>query len=91
MASKKQVVEVPVKKKEKTWSQSTRIGEMTREVRVEKLANGGFLVVYSKHGDDAKGKWINEEVKTYSETNPLEVATEVDPLAEVFSELSRIK
>jgi len=90
MASKTKAVEaVAKKKKEKTWSQSTRIGDMTKEVRVEKLANGGFLVVYSKHGDDAKGKWINEEVKTYSETNPLESTVEVDPLAEVFSEISR--
>ena len=91
MASKAKAVDTPVakKKKEKTWSQSIRIGDMTKEVRVEKLANGGFLVVYSKHGDDAKGKWINEEVKTYSETNPLEAEIEIDALSSVFDELSR--
>ena len=77
------------KKKETTWSKSTRVGEMTKEVRVEKLANGGFLVIYSRHGEDDKGKWVNKEVKTYSESNPLAPYAEVDPLVDVFSELSR--
>ena len=82
---------VTKKKKETTWSKSTRIGEMTKEVRVEKLANSGFLVIYSKHGEDDKGKWISKEVKTYSESNPLAPDAELDPLAEIFSELSRDK
>ena len=91
MAKTKEAIDkvVAKKKKETTWSKSTRIGEMTKEVRVEKLANGGFLVIYSKHGEDDKGKWINKEVKTYSEENPLAPDVETNPLDEVFSELSR--
>ena len=91
MAKAKEAIDkvVAKKKKETTWSKSTRTGEMTKEVRVEKLANGGFLVIYSKHGEDDKGKWINKEVKTYSESNPLSPDVEVDPLTDVFSELSR--
>ena len=92
MASKTKAVEaVAKKKKEVTWSKSTRVGEMTNEVRVEKLANGGFLVVYSKHGDDDKGKWISKEVKTYSETNPLDIEVETLDISSVFDELSRTK
>ena len=93
MAKAKEVApkKVAKKKKETTWSKSTRVGDMTNEVRVEKLANGGFLVVYGKHGEDENGKWINKEIKTYSETNPLAPDVEVDPLSEVFSELSRLK
>ena len=79
------------KKKETTWLKSTRVGDITNEVRVEKLANGGFLVIYSKHGEDDNGKWISKEVKTYSESNPLEPDMEADPLSDVFSELSRNK
>lgn len=85
-------VDKPIKKKKEiTWSKSTRIGEMTNEIKVEKLANGGFLVVYSKHGDDAKGRWINKEIKTYSETNPLDVEVETADISSVFDELSRNK
>jgi len=92
MVSKAKAIDAPTKKKkELTWSKSTRVGEMTKEIRVEKLANSGFLVIYSKHGDDAKGNWINKEIKTYSETNPLEVETEVADISSVFDELSRNK
>ncbi len=81
------------KKKDKTWSQSTRIGEITKEVRVEKLANSGFLVIYSKHGEDSKGHWFNKEIKTYSETNPLDTdgESEMDTMSTVFNALSRDK
>jgi len=91
MAGKETAVKAAKKKKVQTWSKSTRTGEMTKEVRVEKLANSGFLVTYSKHGEDEKGAWISKEVKIYSEDNPLAPDVEVDPLAEVFSELSRDK
>ena len=95
MASETKAIDGSISKKKKveTWSQSTRIGEMTKEVRVEKLFNGGFLVIYSKHGEDTKGKWINKEIKTYSENNPLDEdgETEVEALSSVFSEISRIK
>lgn len=90
MKELKAAVKAPKKKKVETWSQSTKIGDVTKRLEVEKLANGGFLVVFNKYGTDDKGKYVDKTVKTYSENNPLDVE-EADALSSVFDNLSRSK
>lgn len=89
MKSDNVVAKQKKKKKVATWSQSTRVGDVTKEVRVEKLFNEGFLVEYSVHGEDPKGNWFDDSIKTYSDTNPLDSDGETDELSTVFNQLSR--
>lgn len=75
------------KKKRETWSQTKRIGETTEEIRVEKLDNTGYLVIVSKSWTDAKGNWKNEEVKLYSEENPLDNDEDDNPIDKIYKYL----
>ena len=76
-------------KKRKTWSQTSKVDEVTEEIKVEKLDNEGYLVVISKYGDDAKGDWFNKESKIYSEINPLDTDESDNPMDLLFESISR--
>lgn len=75
------------KKKRQSWSKETRVDDVTREVRVEALDNGGFLVNIRKSWYDKKEQWHNEETKLYSESNPLEPEVDVDPIDAMYAAL----
>lgn len=83
----KEVAEIAKTKKVKTWSQTTKVGDKNNEIRVEKLHNEGFLVEYRVWGEDSKGKWFDESIKEYSESNPLD-KNEVNELAGMASMFS---
>lgn len=79
------------KKEEKreAWSQTKRVGDLTEEIRVEKLDNTGYLVCISKSWYDKKGDWKNKESKLYSEKNPLDEDESDNPVEVLFDLLGR--
>jgi len=92
MATKGLSVEKALKgapKKRETWSQTTRKGEDTAEIRVEKLDNKGYLVTISKSWVDSKGHWKDKDKKVYSLINPLDPDESDNPADTLFSTLSR--
>jgi len=72
-----------VDKKLKTWEKSIKENNITKKILVEEIENG-FLVTISKYGDvktKTGNRWINEERKYYSETNPLDVKVDATQMA----------
>lgn len=63
------------KEKQETWSQSSRTGDSSKTVNVEKLYNKGFLVTIDISYKDAKDNYQYIRRKVYSDTNPLEEDT----------------
>jgi len=59
-------------KKVKTWSQRTKVGDNSKNVDVEELDNGGFLITLSTEGRDKNGNWNYKSNKYFSKTNPLD-------------------
>jgi len=87
MASKAKAttaLDAPVKRK--TWSQSVRKDELTKDITVEELDNGGYLVVICKYGEDKKGNYKSITRKFYSETNPLDDEIN-DPFEQIVIQL----
>lgn len=83
----------PAKKKRETWAQTTERGSMTESIRVEKLDNGGYLVVLEKYGyenkDTKKEKYISTTKKLFSESNPLDANEADDPIMKAADMLTR--
>jgi len=75
-------------KKRETWSQTTRKGEDSEEIRVEKLDNKGYLVTISKSWVDAKGHWKDKDKKVYSDTNPLDPNESDNPVDTLFKTIT---
>ncbi len=71
--SKKKVTPVlsPSNVKNEEWTQRIEKNGITECVRVEKLANTGYVVTLSKYGE-VKGKYTSVDKKFFSESNPLE-------------------
>lgn len=63
-------------KKDETWAQTIRKGDITESIRVEKLDNEGYLVVLERYGyekgDKKHQKYISSTKKLFSEINPLD-------------------
>jgi len=82
-------------KKVNRWSQSFRNGDMTREIEVEELDNGGYLVTLSRNGYENKGtkkeKWVSDSRKVYSETNPLDKDENDNPIDQLAGIITRAK
>lgn len=57
------------KKKNRTWSKSTRKDGFTKELRVEEIENG-FLVCLDTYGEK-NGKYTSDYRKYYAKENPL--------------------
>jgi hypothetical protein len=82
-------------KKAKTWSQTIKNGDITKEINVEELDNGGYLVTLSRYGyenkDSKKEKYISDHRKLYSEVNPLDKDETDNPIDQFASMLTRNK
>ena len=78
-------------KKRDTWSQSTKKGDWTETIDVEKLDNTGYLVILSKYGTDDKGNYKSTSRKLFSETNPLDKDESDNPIIEMSKMLVRDK
>ena len=80
-------------KKEETWSQTIKRGDITSSIRVEKLDNTGYLVTIEKYGyskkDSKHEHYINETTKLYSLTNPLDNDETDDPIMKAAALLTR--
>ena len=76
-------------KKAETWSQSTKKGDWTETIEVERLANTGYLVILSKYGTDEKGNYKSHSKKIYSETNPLDLDESDSPIMKLSKMLIR--
>ena len=72
-----------------TWSQSTKKGDWTEEINVEKLDNKGYLVVLSKYGTDSKGNYKSTSRKIYSDVNPLDDDETDSPIIKLSKMLIR--
>jgi hypothetical protein len=61
------------------WSSSVTNGDVTKEVKVEKVANGYIMTIcksgYKKKGDSEKSEkeWFREETKYVSSEDPREL------------------
>lgn len=80
------------KTKQETWEQSTKNGDTTECIRVEKLYNQGYLVTLSKYGykgTDSKREYYDVTRKLYSETNPLDKDESDDPFTSIFKTLGK--
>lgn len=75
--------------KDNKWSQTTRKGDITEEVSVEKLDNTGYLVTLRKWGYDKKDKYREVSKKYYSLTNPLDADSEESPIDSLYKSLSK--
>ena len=91
MKSELKQIKEESKKQKQTWTQSTRMGESTREVSVEELDNGGYLVSIYKSGNDKNGSYISSNKKYYSPINPLDPDGQVDPLDQVLALINKNK
>lgn len=80
-------------KKETRWSQTTKKGDITESVSVEKLYNKGYLITLEKYGYESKDtkheKYISVTRKLYSETNPLDTDESDTPFNTVFTTLGK--
>ena len=75
--------------KRENWSQTKTVGKNTETIRVEKLDNEGYLVCIEKSWYDDKQQWYNNEVKLYSETNPLDDDDNDTPIDKLSNALLR--
>ena len=75
-------------KKRETWSQTTRQGDDSEEIRVEKLDNKGYIVTIRQNWYDSKGNWKEKEKKLYSDTNPLDPDESDNPVDKLFKIIS---
>ncbi len=71
-------------KKRETWSQTTRKGEDSEEIRVEKLDNKGYVVTIRMNWYDSKGNWKEKDKKLYSDSNPLDPNESDNPVDTLF-------
>lgn len=82
-------------KKVNRWSQSFKNGDLTQEIEVEELDNGGYLVALSRYGyaasDKKKDKYISDHRKVYSEINPLDKDESDNPISQIADMISRNK
>lgn len=76
-------------KNRQTWRETTEKNGVTKEISVEELDNGGYLVRINIYGDikDKKGvyHYYSTDKKLYSEENPLE--PDNDPLDKLVDSL----
>lgn len=66
------------KKKFKRWSKEETANGITKSIRVEEVTNG-YIITICKYGKDESNpdsKYIDEEVKKISTTNPFEKKVE---------------
>lgn len=55
--------------KKKSWAKTSRVGDYTKELRVEEIENG-YLVCLDEYGE-VNGKYTSKYRKYYSKENPL--------------------
>lgn len=88
MPSIKEDVKKDNKKPMGRWSKSIKIGDDETTINVEELVKG-FLITKS-HNYKTKDGWQYDDIKEYSETNPLEddnSATKGTPIKETYKSL----
>lgn len=55
--------------KKKTWAKTSKVGDYTKELRVEEIENG-YLICLDEYGE-VNGKYTSKYRKYYSKENPL--------------------
>jgi hypothetical protein len=56
-------------KKSKSWAKTSRVGDWTKEIRVEQIENG-YLICLDEYGEK-NGKYTSNYRKYFSKENPL--------------------